>query len=218
MRARKKKHEAERIAACADLLCSDFEKLAVSPESFFAFSDAPLHLEIGCGKGNFAIGKSKAEPNINLLAMERVTGVMVTALEKARDTRAERTRDNLRFVIADARDLAELLPEHSLDCIYINFCDPWPKKGYYKRRLTYRAFLALYRRLLKRDGVIRLKTDNEQLFDFSVEEFEAAGFEMVWQTRDLHNSEYNDGNIMTEYEYNFSSQGMPIYSSMVKVR
>jgi tRNA (guanine-N7-)-methyltransferase len=217
MRARKKKHESERISACSALLCTDFEKLASDPQSLFP-NKAPLHLEIGCGKGNFAIGKAQSENDINLLAMERVSGVMVTALEKALACADKRERDNLRFIIADAKNLPELLPEHSLDCIYINFCDPWPKKGYFKRRLTYRAFLEIYAKLLAPGGVIKLKTDNEMLFDFSLEEFEAAGFTMLWQTRDLHNSEYNRGNIMTEYEYNFSSQGMPIYAVAVRVK
>lgn len=215
MRARKKKHEAERISACSSLLCTDLEKLAVNPGSVFE-REAPLHLEIGCGKGNFAVGKAQAEQDINLIAMERVSGVMVTALEKAMAAQDTREHDNLRFVIADAKNLSEMFAKNSLDCIYINFCDPWPKKGYFKRRLTYRAFLEVYRTLLKSGGLIKLKTDNEQLFDFSLEEFEAAGLELVWVTRDLHNSEYNEGNIMTEYEANFSSKGMPIYAATVK--
>lgn len=216
MRARKKKHEAERISACRDLLCCDPEKLKVDPAALFP-DPAPLHLEIGCGKGNFACGMAAAHPDVNFLAMERVSGVMVTALEKATAAAGERPRDNLRFLIADARSLPELLPAHSLSCIYINFCDPWPKKGYVKRRLTHRAFLESYRALLVPGGEIRLKTDNEPLFDFSLEEFAAAGFTLLDVTRDLHASPLCAGNVMTEYEQNFSSQGMPIFAAVVRV-
>lgn len=216
MRARKKKHEAERISACRDLLCCDPEKLKENPAAFFP-AEAPLHLEIGCGKGDFACGMAAAHPEVNFLALERISGVMVTALEKAEAARADRPRDNLRFLIADARTLPELLPPHSLSCIYINFCDPWPKKGYVKRRLTYRAFLDIYRQLLVPGGMIRFKTDNEPLFDFSLEEFAAAGFTLLSSTRDLHASPLCEGNVMTEYERNFSSQGMPIFSAVVRV-
>ena len=143
MRARKKKHGAERIAACSALLIEDTAKLKANPQSFFA-EERPLHLEIGCGKGAFACGMAAAHPDINLIAMERVADVAVLALEKA--TRAADTRpDNLRFLIGNAENLTEWLPAHSVDCIYLNFSDPWHKARHAKRRLTYRDFLARYR-------------------------------------------------------------------------
>ncbi|MBQ7293054.1 MAG: tRNA (guanosine(46)-N7)-methyltransferase TrmB, partial [Clostridia bacterium] len=126
--------------------------------------------------------------------------------------------DNLRFIIGDAKNLSEWFPDSCADGIYLNFSDPWPKAGHAKRRLTYRTFLELYRKLLKDGGVLVLKTDNVGLFDFSLDEFEACGLEVVWFTRDLHNSEYNEGNVMTEYEANFSSQGFPICSAKVIFR
>ena len=213
MRARKKKHGAERIAACSALLIEDTARLLANPQSFFT-EERPLHLEIGCGKGAFACGMAAAHPDINLIAMERVADVAVLALEKA--TRAADTRsDNLRFLIGNAENLTEWLPAHSVDCIYLNFSDPWHKARHAKRRLTYRDFLARYREILRVGGVLRFKTDNVNLFDFSLEEFAACGLRVENVTRDLHNSPFAVGNIMTEYEKNFSEKGFPIHAATV---
>ena len=213
MRMRKKKNGAQRIEACSELLISELAELN-SPESIFD-TVRPLHLEIGCGKGNFACGMSEKYPDINFIAVERVADVCCVALEKAMKRRENRKTDNLRFLIGDAKFLEESMKPHSVDCIYLNFSDPWPKKGYYKRRLTYSDFLKTYRKILVPGGALIQKTDNENLFDFSLEQFEAEGLRAEYVTRDLHNSEYNEGNVMTEYEQNFSSQGMPIYSAKV---
>ena len=214
MRMRKKKHGAERIAACAELLIEQPPIPAVDPQNYFAQA-RPLHLEIGCGKGDFTVGMAAANPNENWIAMERVADVACLALEKA--MRAKDTRpDNLRFLIGDARNAAEWFPESSVDCIYLNFSDPWPKKGYASRRLTHQAFLERYRIILKDGGLLRLKTDNEGLFAFSLEQFALCGLTVEWQTRDLHASEKAEGNIMTEYERNFSEKGQPIYSAWVR--
>ncbi|MBQ9803104.1 MAG: tRNA (guanosine(46)-N7)-methyltransferase TrmB [Clostridia bacterium] len=213
MRARKKKHGAERIAACADLLIEDTAKLKDGPDAFFA-ERRPIHLEIGCGKGNFACGMAAAHPEFNFIAMERVADVAVLALEKAE--RAKDTRpDNLRFLIGNAENLTEWFPAHSIDCLYLNFSDPWHKARHAKRRLTHRDFLARYREVLKVGGVLRFKTDNVNLFDFSLEEFEAVGLRVTDVTRDLHNSPLNEGNVMTEYEKNFSEKGFPIHAATV---
>ena len=216
MRARKKKHGAERLAAAAEVLCYDKEAIKANPQSPFD-EVRPLCLEIGCGKGKFSCEMAEEHENVNFFAMEKVEDVMVCAVEKAM-AREGGARKNLRFIVGDAKELSEWFAPHTFDCIFLNFSDPWPKKGYYKRRLTYREFLEIYKTLLKEDGILRLKTDNVNLFDFSLEEFEAAGMEVVKMSRDLHNSEYNDGNIMTEYETNFSSQGMPINFAEVKVK
>ena len=213
MRARKKKHGAERIAACAALLIEDTAKLKENPDAFFA-EKRPLHLEIGCGKGSFACGISAQRPDVNLIAMEVVADVMVTALERAMACREERP-DNLRFLIGNAENLTEWLPAHSVDCLYLNFSDPWHKSRHAKRRLTHRDFLARYREVLKVGGVLRFKTDNVNLFEFSLEEFAAMGLRTENLTRDLHNSPYNEGNIMTEYEKNFSEKGFPIHAVTV---
>ena len=215
MRMRKKKHGAERIEACGELRISDPELMKDGFSDIFDTA-APVHMEIGCGKGNFACGMAKKYPDVNFVAVERVADVCCIALEKAKASSEERERDNLRFLIGDARILAESVKPHSLDCIYLNFSDPWPKKGHAKRRLTHRSFLEIYKNLLKEDGLLRLKTDNVGLFDFSLEEFEAIGANIIWQTRDLHASEKNADNIMTEYEKNFSEKGFSICSAWVK--
>ena len=211
MRMRRKKHGPERIAACAELLINKGDDIKVAfPNPAF-----PLCLEIGCGKGGFACGMAAQHHDINIVALERVADVACLALEKAKAAKDDRPTDNLRFMIADAKDLLEIFPEHSIDRIFLNFSDPWPKKGYAKRRLTYADFLKTYRKILVPGGALIQKTDNENLFDFSLEQFEAEGLRTEYVTRDLHNSEYNEGNVMTEYEKNFSSQGMPIYSAKV---
>ncbi|MBE6593300.1 MAG: tRNA (guanosine(46)-N7)-methyltransferase TrmB [Ruminococcaceae bacterium] len=215
MRMRKKKHGAERIEACAELRISDPSAMLEGFDKIFG-NDAPVHMEIGCGKGNFACGMAKRYPDVNFVAVERVADVCCIALEKAMAAREERENDNLRFLIGDAKILEENVKPASLDCIYLNFSDPWPKKGHAKRRLTHRGFLEIYKKLLKSDGILRLKTDNVGLFDFSLEEFEAVGATVLWQTRDLHASEKNADNVMTEYEKNFSEKGFSICSAWVR--
>lgn len=215
MRMRKKKHGAERIAACAEILIENPVSLKDDPYAPFADKDKLLCLEIGCGKGNFAVGTAAAEHDINLISMEKVPDVCCIALEKAMACRETRP-DNLRFIIGDAAELEEWFPPHSLDRIYLNFSDPWPKAGHAKRRLTHRGFLARYKNLLKAGGVLIFKTDNAGLFDFTLEEFEAFGLEILWQTRDLHNSERAATNVMTEYEKNFSEKGFSICSVIAR--
>ena len=211
---RKKKHGEERINACAELRICEPNEMLLGVDKIFP-NNAPIHMEIGCGKGKFACDMAKKNPNINFIAVEKVPDVCCVALEKAMAQRDEREHDNLRFIIGDAKTLEETVPEHSLDCIYLNFSDPWPKKGHAKRRLTYRSFLEIYKKLLKPDGILKFKTDNVGLFDFSLEEFEAIGATIVWQTRDLHSSEKNADNVMTEYEKNFSEKGFSICSAWV---
>lgn len=234
MRMRKKKHAGERIEACAEYLLQPMIEnnepeagetmpraryigLAGGAEVSRAIfgRECPLELEIGCGKGDFAVGLSAARADSGIIALERVADVAVTALEKAAKTADERP-DNLRFIIGNAADLPAWFPESTFSRIYINFCDPWPKSGYAKRRLTAPGFLNIYRRLLIPGGELRFKTDNEGLFDWSLEQFEAEGLEILRSTRDLHASAMAEGNIMTEYERNFTSRGMPIYSAHLK--
>ena len=216
MRMRKKKHGAERIAACAELLIADVAPLSrLGSEPIAIFTEAkPIHMEIGCGKGNFAVGMAAAHPEWNFIAMEKISDVACIALEKAKA--ADRPSDNLRFLIGDAEHLGEWVEPHSVSRIYLNFSDPWPKKGYAKRRLTHRRFLELYRTLLIEGGELYLKTDNVGLFDFSLEEFEAAGLTLTFMSRDFHATPEALDNIMTECEANFSSKGMPICCARVR--
>lgn len=214
MRMRRKKHGAERIAACANLLIESPEALLDNPNSPFVII-RPLHLEIGCGKGAFACGTAAANPDINVIAMERVPDVACIALERAASESSLRPSDNLRFIIGNAQNLTDWFAEGSLECIYLNFSDPWPKKGYAKRRLTHADFLKTYKKLLTPGGQLVMKTDNVNLFDFSLQQFADEKLKVVWQTRDLHATERVLTNIMTEYEKNFSEQGIPICSAVV---
>ena len=215
MRMRKKKHGDERILACAELLIEAPETLKDDPKKPFADKKKKLCLEIGCGKGNFAIGTTAANHDINLIAMERVRDVCCLALEKAKACKETRP-DNLRFIIGNADNLEDWFPEKCLDVIYLNFSDPWPKAGHAKRRLTHRIYLEKYKKLLKDGGLLIFKTDNVGLFDFSLEQFAELGLTVEWMTRDLHNSERAEGNVMTEYEKNFSEKGFTINSAIVR--
>ena len=196
MRMRKKKHGAERISACSEYFI---------PEGS-VISDFPIDLEIGCGKGSFVSGLSKRYPDRKFIAMERVSDVILLAAERIKSEEAK----NVKFIIGDARNLREYFPPSSVNRLYLNFSDPWPKKGYANRRLTHKSFLELYKEILVPGGEIVFKTDNIGLFEFSLEEFTAAGFKLRELTYDLHNSEYNEDNIVTEYEKNFSEKGFKI--------
>ena len=205
MRVHKKKHGAERLEACGSIVINDLRKEGNNSRKLFG-NDKPLRIEIGCGKGDFIVGTAAKEPDVNFLAIERVSDVLVTAAEKVRESGLS----NVRVCCVDAKELTEIFEKGSIDRIYLNFSDPWPKSRHEKRRLTYRTFLAIYKEILKPGGAIYFKTDNRGLFDFSLEEFEAFGIRMEKLTFDLHNSEYMDGNVMTEYEKRFSSMGVPI--------
>lgn len=237
MRMRHKKHGNERILACREFLIptpdgtlvgpdrvqhTENTTYAIQPEEIFE-KKQPVHLEIGCGKGGFSIETAKANPDVNLIAMERVPDVCCIALERAMTERypengeaSMETLQNLRFLIGNAENLPLWLPPHSVDCIYLNFSDPWPKKGYAKRRLTYRKFLEIYRGLLVPGGILKLKTDNDLLFASSLEEFAISELEILWQTDDLHHSERAESNIMTEYEAHFASIGKNIHAADVR--
>ena len=210
MRMRKKKHSEERLDACRALLIEKKDHPIVSSVEDFG-RETPLSLEIGCGKGGFACGMAANYPDVSFYALERVENVMINALERAEAERGNRIKDNLRFIIANADTLEEWFAPASLDTIYLNFSDPWHKERHAKRRLTYRAYLFKYFRLLKVGGTIRFKTDNVNLFNFTLEELTALGLVPDVLTRDLHASPYAEGNVMTEYEKNFSSQGFPIH-------
>ncbi len=196
MRMRKKKHGAERISACGNYFITESAEI----------SNFPIELEIGCGKGSFISGLSKRFPEKNFIAMERVSDVILLAAERIKAEDAK----NVKFIVGDARNLKEYFPASSIERLYLNFSDPWPKKGYAKRRLTHREFLELYKEILVPNGEIVFKTDNIGLFEFSLEEFTVAGFKLKELTYDLHNSEYNADNIVTEYEKNFSEKGFKI--------
>lgn len=208
MRVRKKKNGDVRRAACGPLLLP-FDKNDIKPldmASLFPETVKSYRLEIGCGKGAFITAMAEKNPDVGFLAVEKASDVVLLAAEKT--AKAELT--NLRFLNCDAEYLPRLLPEGAFERLYLNFCDPWPKARHAKRRLTYRASLLRMAPFLAESGRIEFKTDNSGLFEFSLPEFEAAGFAVENVTRDLHASEWAAENIMTEYERNFSAKGFKI--------
>lgn len=167
----------------------------------------PLHIEIGMGKGRFIMNLAAANPNINYLGIERYSSVLLRALQKMESE----PLSNLKFICMDAADVSDVFAPGEIDRIYLNFSDPWPKDRHAKRRLTSRQFFARYHQILSPDGQLEFKTDNQDLFTFSLEEIPIAGWRLDACTRDLHNDPVlNEGNIMTEYEEKFSSLGNPI--------
>ena len=174
----------------------------------------PLYLEVGMGKGRFITELAGRNPENNYVGIEKYSSVLLRALEK-RELLPELT--NLRYLRMDAEDLPEVFGEGEVSGIYLNFSDPWPKARHAKRRLTSREFLARYEQILADDGVVEFKTDNKGLFEFSLEEVEAAGWKLLAHTFDLHNqAEMMEGNVMTEYEEKFSSMGNPICKMVIR--
>lgn len=205
MRMRKKKNCDARLEKSGKLRITEPEKLFGRWNEEFG-NDNPIYIEIGCGKGKFITESAIKNPDINYVAAEIVKDVMVLAMEKAEPMELK----NLRFIIADASKLDTFFAEGEVSRIYLNFSDPWKKKKQAKRRLTHKNFLDVYKRVLKNGSLICFKTDNQKLFEFSLNSFAREDFKMSDITFDLHNSDF-EGNIMTEYETRFSEMGMPIY-------
>ncbi|WP_434310377.1 tRNA (guanosine(46)-N7)-methyltransferase TrmB [Hominifimenecus sp. rT4P-3] len=170
-------------------------------------NDHPVHIEIGMGKGKFLTGMAAAHPDINYIGIEKYSSVLLRAVQKQEELRLP----NLRLIRMDAEALPEVFDRNEVARIYLNFSDPWPKDRHAKRRLTSGAFLARYHEVLTRIGRLEFKTDNRSLFEFSLESIVENGWRILENTSDLHHSELNDGNIMTEYEERFSALGNPIY-------
>lgn len=219
MRMRRKKNLDERIEACRAVMlymqCQNehagdplSEEFFASPQKTFG-NDNPLYLEIGCGKGGFALEFARQNPDINLIALEKTPNVLVTGMEEQMRLGIENL-PNLRFCLGQAEYLDHLFHEGTIDRLFLNFSCPFPKKQYANHRLTHARFLEIYRKVLKNGAEIHQKTDNMHFFEFSIEQFSANGFPLKNVSLDLHNSGF-EGNIMTEYEKRFSEMGQPIY-------
>ena len=167
---------------------------------------APIEIEVGMGKGRFIMELAKNHPDINYIGIERYSSVLLRGLQK----RAQLELNNIYFMCIDAKNMADYFAPGEVDKIYLNFSDPWPKDRHAKRRLTSTRFLERYNNILTPEGRVMFKTDNKDLFDFSLEQAEEAGWILENHTYDLHHSEYNEGNVMTEYEEKFSAKGNPI--------
>ncbi|TFJ92591.1 tRNA (guanosine(46)-N7)-methyltransferase TrmB [Lentibacillus salicampi] len=169
-------------------------------------NDHPIHVEIGTGKGQFISGMAEQYPDINFIGIELAKSIIVMAGSKVK----EAGLDNVSLVYQDAADLHELFAENEISVIYLNFSDPWPKKRHAKRRLTFHTFLEQYQHILRPDGEIVLKTDNQGLFEYSLVSFSQFGLKLKEVNLDLHDIE-DPENVMTEYEEKFSAKGQPIY-------
>ncbi len=167
----------------------------------------PLYLDVGCGKGGFALQLAKNNPNINVIAVEKISNVIIEGFEMA----IKENPNNCMFLNCGAENLSYYFKDGSVDRIFLNFSCPYPKNTYKNRRFTYKTYLKVFNRLLKDEGAIELKTDNAAFFEFSIESMSQFGFKLKNISLDLHNSKYAENNVMTEYEKMFSDRGMPIY-------
>lgn len=170
-------------------------------------NDNPIHIEVGMGKGKFINELAARNPGINYVGIEKFSSVLLRAIQKL----TEVPLDNLMFIRMEAEYIDDVFDKDEIDKIYLNFSDPWPKDRHAKRRLPSRQFLERFTHILKKGKPLEFKTDNKDLFDFAMEEAPQAGWIIDEYTYDLHNNpKMNEGNIMTEYEERFSSQGNPI--------
>ena len=216
MRMRNKKNLKPRLEAVADYLLDATSedpnaKTAVLVKEYFDYeaifgNDHPVYLEVGCGKGQFIVELAARHPEYNFIAVEKVANVIVTAAERAKEAGLQ----NVKFALCGAEYLPKFLPEQSIAGIYLNFSCPYPKNTYANHRLTNQRFLVIYKELLAPGAVIEQKTDNMHFFEYSLEEFTKGGYRLQNISLDLHHSDF-EGNIVTEYEQRFSSQGYPIY-------
>lgn len=204
MRLRNVKGSRERIKA-NDFVVKELEKKKGKWKEVFE-NENPIQIEIGMGKGQFIMELARQNPKINYIGIEKYSSVLVRALEKME----EEPLSNLRFIRMDAEYIENVFAKGEIDRIYLNFSDPWPKERHAKRRLTSKEFLARYDIILNKDGILIFKTDNRELFDFSLEQADIAKWNKINITYDLHHSDYLEGNIMTEYETKFVKEGKPI--------
>lgn len=202
---------AHELIEAHDRLLSKPEQYKESWQTLFK-TEGPLYVEFGAGKGNFIINTATQIKDANFLAFERNAKVVSKSLAKLDEV----DHDNFYIVCADVTNLNDIFMPHSVDRIYLNFSDPWPKDRHAKRRLTHAGFLEKYKTILTEGGEVHFKTDNDDLFAFSVEEFKENGWTLTVETTDLHNSPYVEGNVMTEYEEKFSSQGKNINKLIAK--
>ena len=205
MRVRNRPGAAEMLAAHPNFVISDPTLWKGKWNELFE-NDHPIHIEIGMGKGQFITGMAKAHPEINYIGVEMQVSVVSIALDKL----IEQPLPNLKLLHVDGSALTEYFADSEVDQIYLNFSDTWPKKRHEKRRLTYKTFLAVDEQILRPNGEIHFKTDNQGLFEYSLASFSQYAMTLKQVGLDLHQSQF-EGNIMTEYEEKFSSKGQRIY-------
>lgn len=172
----------------------------------------PLHIELGCGKGTFIAELASRHPETNYLAIDLIDAVLGLTKRNIQAAYADTNQaiDNVQIMSWDIERIDMILaPEDGVERIYINFCNPWPRRRFHKKRLTHTKQLEKYKKLLAENGEIYFKTDSEELFRDSIKYFESSGFTITTLINDLHASDYPD-NIETEHERMFSDQGIKI--------
>ena len=223
MRPRKIRNLTSRRENCSDLRIPytlesfDF-RTDEENEKFFNLQEifgreAPVVMEIGCGKGQFACEYAKRNPDKNILAIECVPTVLVEACERVKNEGIE----NIRFLEMKAEYLPLFIKEKTICEIYLNFSTPFPKSRHESHRLTSKGFLDIYKNLLYDDGFIAQKTDSQGFFEYSLESFSQNGFVLSEISLDLHKSDF-EGNIVTEYEQKFVDMGLPIHRLVAKLK
>ncbi len=221
MRMHRKSRLDERISACgdivkvADLSDKNMKRAALTPE-YLPFNDIfgndnPVCLEVGCGKGKFVCEMAAKNPQVNYVACEKISNVLIEALEMAKKEGLE----NVYFLNCAAEVLEKYFERGSVERVYLNFSNPLPKEGYKKQRLTHPRFLSIYGGLLKKGGQIIQKTDDENFYAFSLESYKEIGFDVVYTCEDYKNPDEDDTD--TEHERHFKDMGKRIYRIKVVV-
>lgn len=210
MRLRHKPYAKDKLEEYTQYVVTDPSEIKGQWQKRFSH-EQPIHMEIGCGKGQFIINMAKKYPKINFIGVELQTSVIVSALEK----QIEEDLPNVQLLQINASDLTHYFENGEVDRIYLTFSDPWPKNRHEKRRLTYKSFLKEYETILTAQGELHFKTDNQLLFEYSLVSFSDYSAKLTEVYLDLHNSDVKD-NVMTEYEEKFSSKGNRIYKAVLR--
>ena len=210
MRMRNKPWAADHLSAHPQYAVPNPESRKGNWDAEFGNSN-PVHIEVGTGKGRFVTEMARANPDINYIGIELSESIIVMALDRL----IEADLPNVKLLNINAEDLATVFEKGEVKRVYLNFSDPWPKNRHEKRRLTNKKFLDLYKTVLPENGEIHFKTDNQGLFEYSLESFSAYNMRLTFVSLDLHKSDF-EGNIMTEYEEKFSNKGQRIYRSEVQ--
>ncbi|KXT75854.1 tRNA (guanine46-N7-)-methyltransferase [Streptococcus sp. DD12] len=193
------------LDARPDLVLTDAQAVKGHWADIFGNSH-PIHIEVGCGKGQFITGMAQAHPDINYVAIDMQKSVLSHVLDKV----VEQELPNVRLLLVDGSELTHYFAPAEISLLYLNFSDPWPKKRHEKRRLTYKDFLATYQTILPAGGEIHFKTDNRGLFEYSLASMSQYGMTLQEVFLDLHASDF-EGNVLTEYEEKFSKRNQVIY-------
>lgn len=215
MRIRRKRWVDKELEECPFYFDSPIDKKGNWKEYFK--QDAPIQLELGCGKGSFIAKLASMHPETNYIAVDMIDTMLGLAKRNIEKEYGEKPIDNLILVRMDIERIFLIIDETDvIDRIYINFCNPWPKGKHRKKRLTYPKQLELYKAFLKKNGEIHFKTDDDGLFEDSIKYFQESGFKILRQTRNLHEENIFETNIITEHEEMFSSQGIKIKALIAK--